>query len=196
MPVVSSVDYINKRIYLSVSTVNQNVDTLDIYKEVRALRVLNEADRKFKPMIIASGNVPKVVGVSATPISIQLLYGCRIVPYNIGDHSIRVIRDTFTDDGFAGRDCFDRSSLNNMVDIDIDFPEVEIRYVYVGGSSLTKEEIREEIDNNSIKIDGLYAIQGLDALRPLTVTQSTRTAGDINLELAGDGEEITIVTRQ
>ena len=61
---------------------------------------------------------------------------------------------------------------------------------------LTKEAIREEIDNNSVKLDELYAIQGLDLIRPLTVTQEARTAGDINLELAGDGEEITIVTRQ
>jgi hypothetical protein len=202
MPSVASVDYITKRIYLSVSTVNQAVDTLDIYKEIRALRVTTEAHRRFKPMIVAGGNVTKITGVSATPIFVQLLYGCRIVPYGTGDHSLRLIRDTFTDDGFAGRDVFDRSGLSNSVDIDVDFPEVEIRYVYVGGSSLTKEDIRIEMDTNSTKLQNvdtktseLWQLQGLDPLNRMTVTQNKRSVGTINLDITGNGETLTVVTR-
>jgi hypothetical protein len=44
---------------------------------------------------------------------------------------ITLIRDTFTDDGFAGRGCFDRTPLTPgvEVDIDVDIQEVEIRVV-------------------------------------------------------------------
>lgn len=45
------------------------------------------------------------------------------------------------------------------------------------------------------KIDELHKIQGLDALNPMIVTTSSRTAGDINLDLSGNGETITVVTR-
>lgn len=148
MPIVASVDYVNKRIYLNASTVNSDVDTLEVYKDVRALRVLNENHRKYKPMIISGGNVPKIIGVSATPIFVQLLYGCRIIPYGTGDHAIRVVRDTFTDDGFAGVDCFDRNSLTNSVDIDVDFPEVEIRYAAGGGGSTPADIWNENIDGS------------------------------------------------
>ena len=136
MPVIASVDYVNKRIFLSAETVDNDLDTLDVYREVRELRVISDAHKKFKPMIIAGGNIPKITGASFTPAYVQLLHGCRIVPYNV-THSLRLIRDTFTDDGFAGRGCFDRSPLSDTVevDIDVDFPEIEIRKVIVGGST-------------------------------------------------------------
>lgn len=136
MPVVVSVDYAAKRIYLSADTVGTTLDTLDVYREVRALRRATEAHRKYYPMIIAGGNIEKIPSVSATPAYVQLLYGCRIVPYNVS-HSLRVIRDTFTDDGFAGRDCFDRTPLSPSVsvDIDVDLSEVEIRFISTGDAA-------------------------------------------------------------
>lgn len=136
MPLVASVNYATKRIYLSADTVGASIDTVDVYKEVRALRRTTEAHRAFKPIIIAGGNVEKIPGVSATPAYVQLLYGCRIIPYNTS-HSLRLIRDTFTDDGFAGRDCFDRTPLSAsvVVDIDVDIAEVEIRYISTGDAA-------------------------------------------------------------
>ena len=52
-------------------------------------------------------------------------------------HQLRLVRDTFTDDGLAGRDCFDRTplSVSVEVDIDVDFPEIEIREVTTSGST-------------------------------------------------------------
>ena len=141
MPVVASVDYATKRIYLSADTVDADLDTLDVYREVRALRRTTEAHRQYKPMVVAGGNIEKIAGLTYTPAYVQLLYGCRIVPYNTS-HSIRLTRDTFTDDGEAGRDCFDRTPLSASVavDIDVDVQEVEIRVVTTGGSALTAEE--------------------------------------------------------
>lgn len=136
MPVVASVDYAAKRIYLAAQTVDADLDTMDVYREVRALRRTTEAHRRYKPMIEAGGNLVKITGVSRTPAYVRLLYGCRIVPYNVS-HKVRLVRDTFTDDGLAGRDCFDRTPLSVSVDVDIDvdFPEVEIREVTTSGST-------------------------------------------------------------
>lgn len=63
----------------------------------------------------------------------------------------------------------------------------------------TAEEIRQELDSNSIfslKVDELHKIQGLDINNPMEVTTSTRTAGDIELKISGNGETFTSVERQ
>jgi hypothetical protein len=140
MPIVASVNYATRRIFLSAESVGITLDTLDVYREVRALRRVTEAHRAYKPIIEAGGNLVKIPGVSATPAYARLLYGCRIVPYNVS-HSLKLIRDTFTDDGYSGRDCFDRAPLSESVavDIDVDIAEVEIRYL-AGGSVLLTDE--------------------------------------------------------
>lgn len=135
MAVVASVNYTTKRIYLSAATVGVPLDTLDVYREVRARRVVNENDRKFKPMIIGGGGILKTPGVY-TQQYVQLLYGCRIVPYDT-DHSLVVVRDTFTDDGNSGAGCFDRSSVSSNVDLDIQVSPVEVREVLTGGVTPT-----------------------------------------------------------
>lgn len=45
-------------------------------------------------------------------------------------------------------------------------------------------------------VDELHKIQGLDSSNPMTVTPTTRVAGSIDLEITGDGETTTTVTRQ
>ena len=135
MAVVASVNYITKRIYLSAATVGVPLDTLDVYREVRARRVSTEADRKFKPMIIGGGGIAKTPGIF-TQQYVQLLYGYRIVPYDT-NHSLVVVRDTFTDDGVSGAACFDRSSVTSNVDLDIQVSPVEVREVSTSGSTAT-----------------------------------------------------------
>jgi len=46
-----------------------------------------------------------------------------------------------------------------------------------------------------ILTDELHKIQGLDASNPMTVTTTNRTSGTINLDITGDGETSTTVTR-
>ena len=140
---VATVDYndgVNARIYLDATTITGNLDTLDIFREVRALRRTNEEHRRFQPIIIAGGNIQKTA-TSYTPAYVQLLNGCRIVPYDTS-HRPLVIRETFTDDGLVGRDCFDRAPLTPTVEVDIDYqpPVVEIRLITTGGSALTTDE--------------------------------------------------------
>lgn len=133
MPLVANIDYPTKRIYLSAESVGVPLDTLDVYREVRARRRVTEADRKFRIPIIGGGGILKTPGVF-TQQYVQLLYGCRIVPYNT-PHSLVVVRDTFTDDGASGVGCFDRSGVASEVDIDIQVSPVEVREVMTGGGS-------------------------------------------------------------
>lgn len=136
MPLVASVDYTAKRIYLTSEATLTPLDTMDVYREVRALRVTTFAHRRFKPMIVGGGNIEKITGVSFTQPYVQLLYGCRIVPADASSRIV-LIRETFTDDGVAGADCFDRATLSNNVEVDIDVQvsSVEVRRVS-GGSGL------------------------------------------------------------
>lgn len=131
MGTVASVDYPNKRIYLSIDTVGVPLDTMDVYRDVRELRRTNEAHREFKPIIIAGGNIQKTATTFTLPF-VQLLYGTHIVPYNTAQ-SLLVVRDTFSDDGRVGVECFDRSSVTANVDIDYQVDLVEVREVDVGG---------------------------------------------------------------
>lgn len=141
MALVASVDYTARRIYLSVNTADTDLDLMAVGKEVRALRAITPLHQKFKPMLILGGNVTKIsdnIGnvLKATARYIQFLNGCLLVPYN-GTHALRVITDCFTDDGKAGRDCFDRTplSVGVVVDIDMAVDPVEIRYVSTGGTT-------------------------------------------------------------
>lgn len=47
-----------------------------------------------------------------------------------------------------------------------------------------------------IKVDELHRIEGLDDINPMTVTPTTRTAGDITLHITGDGVTSNTVTRE
>jgi hypothetical protein len=146
MALVASVDYPNRLIYLSAETAGAVLDTIDVYKEVRTLRRTTEAHRKFKPIVVAGGNVEKIAGTTYTPSYVQLLYGARIIPYD-ASHRITLVRDTFTDDGFAGRDCFDRSSLTAGVEVDIDVQvdKIEIVKVVTGGNEYTLVQISDAV---------------------------------------------------
>lgn len=164
MPLVASIDYAARRIYLSAETVNADLDTLDVYREVRALRRTVEAHRSYLPLIEAGGNIEKLVGQTYTAAYVRLLHGCRIVPYD-QTHALRLVRDTFTDDGAAGRNCFDRSGLSPgvVVDIDVDFPEVEIRTVATSGNEYSLVQIAAAVlaalQATAIPVD-LHKIKG------------------------------------
>lgn len=157
MALVQSADYVAKRIYLGPDSVGAEVDLLDVYREVRALRVVNSEHRKYQPMIVAGGNVQKTA-TSFTQAYVQLLHGCAIVPYN-AEHSLRIVREVFSDDGRYGVECFDRAGVAANVDIDMQVSPVEVRTVNVaGGSGLTPEQASQllEIWRNAGLIPGLF----------------------------------------
>ena len=134
MATVASVDYLARRIYLSATTAGgAALDLLDVYRDVREFRRTTEAHRGFKPMLVAGGNVQKTATTFTQPY-VQLLYGCRIVPYDSA-HRLTVIREVFTDDGLSGVDCFERSAVAANVDVDYQVAPVEVRLVSTSGST-------------------------------------------------------------
>lgn len=133
MSTVASVDYLNRRIYLSASTVGSTLDLLDVYRDVRALRRVAEAHRAYKPMLIAGGNIQKTPTTFTQPY-VQVLYGCYFVPFDLPG-TVKVVREVFSDDGRAGLQCFDRSTVSSNVDLDYDVQAVEVRLVSTSGST-------------------------------------------------------------
>jgi hypothetical protein len=167
MPLVATWDYPNRRIVLDPSTMDTDIDLLDVYREERTARKTTEAHRKFPMMTEALGGFDKIPGVSRFPSAVRMRLGARLVPHN-ASHSLRVIRDVFSDDGLAGRDCFDRTTLSvgAAVDIDMDFPEVEIRLVSTsGGSGSTPAQVADALLQRSLAggADGGRTVR--DALR-------------------------------
>lgn len=186
MPLVGSVDYPNKRIYLSVETVGVSVQPVEVYKEVRALRLANEGDRGFSPLITARGNEP--AGPTNTQIITILAAGARIVPYDVS-HSLLVGGVLVNlDDGLAGSVLFDRSPLSPGVIVDVEYQPPQVEVIEVPASVLTTEQ--------AAKLDELWRMRGLDAANPVTVTQTDEVAGDISLDITGDGENTSTLTRQ
>jgi hypothetical protein len=133
MSTVASVDYPNRRIYLSAATVGTTLDLLDVYRDVRALRRVTEPHRAFKPMLVAGGNIQKTATTFTQPY-VQVLYGCYFVPYD-APGTVKVVREVFSDDGRAGLQCFDRVAVAANVDLDYAVQAVEVRLVTVSGST-------------------------------------------------------------
>lgn len=132
MPVVASVDYTNKLIYLTSECFLATFDTMDVYREVRALRRTTLDHRKFFPIIIGGGNIQKRPGFFTQPY-VQLLFGTRLIPPDQAGE-ITLIRDTFDDTGSAGADVFDRSGLTSNIDIVVAVDAVEVREIATGGN--------------------------------------------------------------
>ena len=65
----------------------------------------------------------------------------------------------------------------------------------LSGGGATAEDIRIEMDTNSIKLDEIHTINKLNPSIPVDFTPTLITAGDIEIELTGDGESRTTATR-
>jgi hypothetical protein len=151
MALVATIDGPNRDIYLSANTVGVDIIPMNIYKEVRTLRRLNEDLRKYEMFISAFGNVDKGGG-KATERYIQLNSGTRIIPYDVS-HVLTITGIMITDDGQEGIACFDRTPLSGSTNVDINYipPQVEIITV-IGGSGLSvaQDETLTELSQNSL----------------------------------------------
>lgn len=149
MPLVSSVDYLTKKIYLGPDSIGVSLDTMDVYREVRERRRLNENDRKWDVMIVGGGRIQKTP-TTFTPSYVQLLDGCEIIPQDV-TQTLTIIRETFGDDGRSGPETFSTAGFANVVTIVYDVPQVEIVELSGGGGGgLTVEELRKEVQNASL----------------------------------------------
>ncbi len=126
MPLISYIDGINRDVFLSADTVGESVHPIDLYKEMRELRRLDEGLRRFPLFMQAKGSDAKGGG-KFTERYVVLLQGTRIIPYNVS-HALTIVGTIITDDGQEGIACFDRSPLSTTTRVDINYqpPQVEI----------------------------------------------------------------------
>jgi len=141
VPLVESVDYLTKRIYLSIDTVDISLDMLDVYREVRVLRRSTDDHQKFRPMIVGGGNIEKIAGQTYTQPYVQLLNGCRVVPYRSASHVLTLTRETFTDDGFASAGNFDLIALDPGVVVTLIFTVDKVEVVVAGGGFTPQDRL-------------------------------------------------------
>lgn len=126
MPVVASWDGANRRINLSIETVNATVSPVEIYREYRIARRTDESLRKWSPFMQYVGNVPKGGG-KATPRYMLLLEGAKIVPYDASGTTV-LDGEILTDDQSTP---FDYSLMTNPVVLQPSPADAEIVFVEI-----------------------------------------------------------------
>ena len=141
MPLVDSVDYLSKRVYLSAETVDTTLDMMEVYREVRALRRITDDHQQYLPMVIGGGNIEKIAGKTYNQPYVQLRYGCRVVPYQTATHTLTLIRETFTDDGFAAAGNFDLSLIQPGFYVTLIFEVDKIEVVATDGGFTVQDRV-------------------------------------------------------
>lgn len=187
----------NKTITISAGTLS--VSVRDLWS--RWVDWFLTADNsKFLPAFknVGGDTIDSASGTSI-PIYSFLENGWKIRPQE-SNHTLSVGDGILLVNG--GGDPFLNTLGAYTVRINYQQPVQAIAFSTSGGSTLTKESIREEMDNNSVKlaamnrrIDELHKVGGLDKLNPTTVTTSEITVGGIMIDISGDGESTTTLTR-
>lgn len=80
-------------------------------------------------------------------------------------------------------------------------PSCTAGYISVRGvATMDDRSNGSTVDTSSlldpVQVEELYKLQGLDIDNPMTVTPTQRSADNIDLTISGDGETVTVVTRQ
>ena len=186
MTIISSIDGVARRIYLHLDTVGTSLNPIDVYKEARTLRRLDESLRQFDPFMRADGNVSKGGG-KFTERYTTLLDGTRIIPYD-ATQELTITGTLITDDGQEGTAAFDRTSLTPGVVVDINYvpPQVEVIEVATGGggggdsaldiytyfTSLGREDVfKADVTGLSVDLTGIATSAEIAALNDITSSE-------------------------
>jgi len=157
---------------------------------------LTDDNSKFLPAFKSVGgdDIDATEGTKI-PIYSFLENGWKIRPQE-SNHTLSIKDGILLVNG--GGDPFINTLGAYTVRINYQQPVQAISFTTGGGSSITKEEIRIEMDTNSqiaLKVGEMHKIGGLDASNPATTTQTGINAGTIDINITGDGETITTLTR-
>lgn len=179
---------------ITLTTGTTNVSVRDLWSRwVDWLKLSDNS--KYLAAMVSIGGVPiNEAEGTFIPVYVFLTNGWRIKPQE-SNHTLNVKDGILLVNG--GGDPFINTTGSFVVRINYQQPVQAISFSTGGGTTNapTVEEIRQEIDDNSIKLNELHRIQGLDINNPLTITPSDKSAGNINLDLTGDGANVTVVTR-
>ena len=189
----------NKIITLTTGTTT--VSVRDIYSRFVDW-YLTDDNSKYLPAFktVGGDDIDPTQGTKI-PIYSFLENGWRIRPQE-ANHTLVINDGILLVNG--GGDPFLNTLGAYTVRINYQQPVQAISFSTNGASSttLTKEEVREEMDTSSVKlielqlkIDELYKVGGLDISNPATTTQDEIIVGDIKIDITGDGETTTTFTR-
>jgi hypothetical protein len=186
-----SIDGPTKTISLTSGTIT--VSVRDLWSRWVDWFLTSDNSKYALAMFNTGGDVIDAGAGTSIPIYVFLSNGWRIRPQE-ANHTLNINDGILVVDG--GGDPFVNTTGSFIVRINYSQPVQAISFSSTGGGSApTKEEIRQEIDNNSVKLNELHQLQGLDNSNPMTVNKTSRTVGTINLDIQESGEDI-IVTRQ
>lgn len=140
MALIDHIDPINRRIYLSADTVDTSINPIDIYKEMRELRRLDESLRPYDIFMEGKGHIPKGSGKYTERYTV-LIEGTLLVPYDTS-HTLTITGTVITDSGYEGVYCFDRSPLSSTTTVSINYvpPQVEVITVQAGSGLSTEQD--------------------------------------------------------
>jgi len=151
MTLIASIDPNLRRIYLHADTVGASIHPIDIYKEMRTLRRIDETLRPYDVFMTSSGHEAKdLIGVKYTERLVKLLLGTRIVPFDT-DHELVVTGSIISDDGYEGVGCFDRSPLNASTQVDITYEPKQVEVIEINTGSAVTQQDKDDI------ISGVWA---------------------------------------
>lgn len=154
----------------------------------------------LKAMDFVGGNDIDISEGTKIPIYLFLQNGWKIKPQE-SNHTLNVGDGILLVDG--GGDPFINTNGSFVVRINYQQPVQAISFNTGsgGGNTLTAVEVREEMDNNSVKLQQLeemllelWKINGLDSNLQMTVNKNGRTVGDISQTFQTSGTSV-IVTR-
>lgn len=156
---------------------------------------LTSDNSKFLPAFEqVGGNDIDIAQGTKIPIYAFLVNGWKLKPQE-SNHTLTINDGILLVNG--GGDPFLNTTGAYTVRINYQQPVQAISFSTGGsGSTLTKEDIRIEMDTNSIKLGELYQLNGLDVDNPVVITDTSTTTGAINLDISGNGETLSVITRQ
>lgn len=209
MAVIASIDGPARRINLHADTVDSSWEPVELYREYRLQRRTDETLRRFDPLLLMAGNIPKGGG-KATPRYMLLIDGTRIVPFDASGVTT-VAGEIITDDQ---SEPFDFSTLTQPMVVDKQPTDAEIVYIETPSPIQDRLDYGDTIRANSSSgfsgqvhpfgtsvqpVDNLVDVVALSALTGLSRVsvkgQFVQGAADLsNLDLIGANPERDWIT--
>ena len=172
----------NKVITLSAGTIS--VSVRDLWSRWVDWFLTGDNNKYLPAFINVGGDDIDIDVGTKIPIYAFLINGWKIKPQE-ANHTLTII------DGillvYGGGDPFVNTTGNYIVRINYQQPVQAITVATGGGGSLTIQQATQLLE--------LYKLAGLQYASPMTVTPTSRIVDNIELEITGDGENSTTVTR-
>lgn len=177
-----SFDGPNKLIILSAGTVV--LDIADCYSRWKDWLLAGNAQYAQAFNSVGGDPIDPSAG-TFIPLYAFLLNGWRVRPQE-ATHTLNVTNGILLVDG--GGDPFVNTTGSYIVRVNYSQP-VQAITVSTGGAAAGLTLMQEA------RLNELWRLAGLDAANPMTVTPSTRVAGDVSLAITGDPETAVTVSR-